>query len=129
MQMFFEAVKQQALCRADGTVPEFDAYIEMRRETSGCKPVFDLIEYSLDLELPDAVVEHPVIVALNNGANDLVTWSNVSARPESSPSPIPICQSVSGLTKERPPTQTGSILVQRRAISRRHAQHDLRLYD
>jgi hypothetical protein len=43
--------------------------------------VFDLIEYSLDLELPDAVVEHPVIVALNNGANDLVTWSNVSAVP------------------------------------------------
>ena len=80
MQMFFEAVKQQALCRSDGIVPEFDTYIEMRRETSGCKPVFDLIEYSLDLELPDAVVEHPVIVALNNGANDLVTWSNVSAR-------------------------------------------------
>jgi hypothetical protein len=80
MQMFFEAVQQQALYRSDGIVPDFDTYIEMRRETSGCKPVFDLIEYSLDLELPDAVVEHPVIVALNNGANDLVTWSNVSAR-------------------------------------------------
>jgi hypothetical protein len=80
MQTFFEAVKQQALCRMHGIVPEFDTYVEMRRETSGCKPVFDLIEYSLDLELPDAVVEHPVIVALNNGANDLVTWSNVSAR-------------------------------------------------
>ncbi len=78
--MFFEAVHQQALCRADGIVPDLDTYIGMRRETSGCKPVFDLIEYSLDLELPDAVVEHPVIVALNNGANDLVTWSNVSAR-------------------------------------------------
>jgi alpha-muurolene/germacrene-A/gamma-muurolene synthase len=80
MQMFFEAVKQQALCRSGGIVPDFDTYVEMRRETSGCKPVFDLIEYSLDLELPDAVVEHPVIVALNDGANDLVTWSNVSAR-------------------------------------------------
>ena len=81
MNMFFEAVKQQALYRANGVVPELGIYIEMRRETSGCKPVFDLIEYSLDLELPDAVVEHPVIVALNNAANDLVTWSNVSARP------------------------------------------------
>ncbi len=80
MHMFFEAVQQQALYRADEIVPDWDTYIEMRRETSGCKPVFDLIEYSLDLELPDAVVEHPVIVALNNGANDLVTWSNVSAR-------------------------------------------------
>jgi hypothetical protein len=63
-------------------------YIEMRRETSGCKPVFDLIEYSLDLELPDVVVEHPVIVALNNAANDLVTWSNVSARPAATADPL-----------------------------------------
>jgi len=88
--MFFEAVHQQAHYRVEGIVPDLDNYIEMRRETSGCKPVFDLIEYSLDLELPDAVMEHPVIVALNHGANDLVTWSNVSA--VLSPSPIPIRQ-------------------------------------
>jgi hypothetical protein len=79
MQKFFEAVHQQASCRADGIVPDLDTYIEMRRETSGCQPVFDLIEYSLDFELPDDVIEHPVIKALNQGANDLVTWSNVSA--------------------------------------------------
>ncbi|KAF8479287.1 isoprenoid synthase domain-containing protein [Russula ochroleuca] len=76
MHMFFEAVHQQALYRASDIVPDFDTYVEMRRETSGCKPVFDLIEYSLDMELPDAVMEHPVIVALNDGTNDLVTWSN-----------------------------------------------------
>ncbi|KAH9043372.1 isoprenoid synthase domain-containing protein [Lactarius pseudohatsudake] len=76
MQMFFQAVHQQALFRANGVVPDLETYIDMRRDTSGCKPVFDLIEYSLDLELPDVVVEDPVIVALNQGANDLVTWSN-----------------------------------------------------
>ena len=113
MNMFFEAVQQQALCRAGGIVPDFDTYIEMRRETSGCKPVFDLIEYSLDLELPDAVVEHPVIVALNNGANDLVTWSNVSARLVAIADPH---QSVAN--KKRP--STGSILIQCRAIPRRY---------
>jgi hypothetical protein len=79
MQMFFQTVHQQAFYRADGIVPDLETYIEMRRDTSGCKPVFDLVEYSLDLELPDDVIEHPVIVALNQGANDLVTWSNVSA--------------------------------------------------
>ena len=79
MQMFFQAVHQQAFYRADGIVPVLETYIDMRRDTSGCKPVFDLVEYSLDLELPDDVIEHPVIVALNQGANDLVTWSNVSA--------------------------------------------------
>ncbi|KAI0295458.1 isoprenoid synthase domain-containing protein [Russula brevipes] len=76
MEMFFQAVHQQAVYRADGVVPDLETYVDNRRETSGCKPVFDLIEYSLDLELPDAVVDHPVIVALNQSANDLVTWSN-----------------------------------------------------
>ena len=78
MQMFFQAVHQQALFRANGVVPDLETYIDMRRDTSGCKPVFDLIEDSLDLELPDVVTEDPVIVALNQSANDLVTWSNVS---------------------------------------------------
>jgi alpha-muurolene/germacrene-A/gamma-muurolene synthase len=88
MHMFFEAVHQQALYRASDIVPDFDTYVEMRRETSGCKPVFDLIEYSLDMELPDAVMEHPVIAALNNGTNDLVTWSNVSCRRIAIANPI-----------------------------------------
>ena len=45
----------------------------MRRDTSGCKPTFDLIEYAMDIDLPEFVVRHPVIQALNQGANDLVT--------------------------------------------------------
>jgi hypothetical protein len=117
MHMFFEAVHQQALYRASGIVPDFDTFVELRRETSGCKPVFDLIEYSLDLELSDAIVEHPVIAALNNGANDLVTWSNVSAVL----TPLPVASA----NKER----SGPILVQCRAISRRYTQPDLRLYE
>ncbi|THH16145.1 hypothetical protein EW146_g4434 [Bondarzewia mesenterica] len=76
MQMFFEAVQRQTEDRAAGVVPDLESYIDVRRDTSGCKPVFDLIEYSLDMELPEEVVEHPIIKALNQGANDLVTWSN-----------------------------------------------------
>lgn len=44
----------------------------------GCKPCWALIEYALDIDLPDFVVEDPLIQALNQGTNDLVTWSNVS---------------------------------------------------
>jgi hypothetical protein len=79
MQMFFQAVHEEAVFRANGIIPDLETYIQIRRDTSGCKPVFDLIEYSLDLELPDAVIDHPVIMTLNQCANDLVTWSNVSA--------------------------------------------------
>ncbi|KAI0320055.1 isoprenoid synthase domain-containing protein [Amylostereum chailletii] len=75
-QMFFQAVHQQAQDRMRGRVPDLATYIDMRRDTSGCKPCFDLIEYALGIELPEDVLEHPVVAALCQGANDLVTWSN-----------------------------------------------------
>jgi alpha-muurolene/germacrene-A/gamma-muurolene synthase len=87
MEMFFQVVHQQASYRVDGSNPDLETYISTRRETSGCKPVFDLIEYSLDMELPEDVVEHPVILALNQSANDLVTWSNLSATSLLFPTP------------------------------------------
>ncbi|KAI0823518.1 terpenoid synthase [Trametes gibbosa] len=76
LELFFEAVHQQARDRDAGIIPDLESYISVRRDTSGCKPVFDLIEYSMDIDLPGFVVEHPIIKALNQGANDLVTWSN-----------------------------------------------------
>ncbi|KAI0070951.1 terpenoid synthase [Panus rudis PR-1116 ss-1] len=76
LEMFFEAVHQQARDRDAGIVPDLESYIALRRDTSGCKPVFDLIEYAADIDLPDEVVGHPVVKALNQGTNDLVTWSN-----------------------------------------------------
>ena len=38
------------------------------------------LRYALDIDLPDFVVEDPIIEALNQGTNDLVTWSNASLR-------------------------------------------------
>lgn len=80
LELFFEAVNVQAQDRDNGVVPDLESYIDLRRDTSGCKPVFDLIEYALRIDLPDSVIEHPVIKALNQGSNDLVTWSNVCIR-------------------------------------------------
>ena len=78
LQKFFEAVNRQARDREAGILPDLESYVDIRRDTSGCKPVFDLIEYAADIELPEYVVSHPIIKALNQGTNDLVTWSNVS---------------------------------------------------
>lgn len=78
LELFFEAVNVQAADRDSDVIPDVEEYINVRRDTSGCKPVFDLIEYALRIDLPDDVVNHPVIKALNQGTNDLVTWSNVS---------------------------------------------------
>ena len=76
-QMYFEAVNTEARARDNGVILDIETYISIRRDTSGCKPAFDLIEYALDIELPEYVVTHPIIKALNQGSNDLVTWINV----------------------------------------------------
>ncbi len=45
---------------------------------SGCKPCWALIEYAYNLDIPDEVMDHPILRNLGEAANDLVTWSNVS---------------------------------------------------
>ena len=92
---------QQALDRATGVIPDLESYIALRRDTSGCKPCWALIECKFfplasahrlilmkrlcldaeNLDIPDEVMEHPLICNLGEAANDLVTWSNVSVGP------------------------------------------------
>lgn len=36
-----------------------------------------MIEYSLDLDLPDVVFENPIIKAMSDATTDLMTWPNV----------------------------------------------------
>lgn len=48
-ELFFRAVAQQARDRASGNIPDLESYIAMRRDTSGCKPCWALIEYANDV--------------------------------------------------------------------------------
>ncbi|KAH7884778.1 isoprenoid synthase domain-containing protein [Phlebopus sp. FC_14] len=76
MDLFFIAVAKQAEDRACGRIPDLESYIAVRRDTSGCKPCFSLIEYAAGIDLPDEVMSHPVIMSMEEATNDLVTWSN-----------------------------------------------------
>ncbi|TCD64044.1 terpene cyclase [Steccherinum ochraceum] len=76
MDLFFKAVAQQARDRRDNITPDQESYIEVRRDTSGCKPCFALIEFCAGIDLPEAVVSHPVIQSMEEATNDLITWSN-----------------------------------------------------
>jgi hypothetical protein len=78
MDLFLKAVTIQARDRVAGVIPELEDYIIMRRDNSGCKPCLALIEYASGLDLPDEVIEHPIIESLGEATNDLVIWSNVS---------------------------------------------------
>ena len=77
MDVFLKGVTVQARDRAAGVTPDLEDYIAVRRDTSGCKPCWALIEYSNGLDLPDEVMEHSIIQSLDGAANDLVAWSNV----------------------------------------------------
>lgn len=92
--LFFIAVTQQAQDRAAGIIPDLESYITLRRDTSGCKPCWALIEYANGLDIPDEVMEHEVLETLGEAANDHVTWSNVSV---SFPRPF-LCASFSPLS-------------------------------
>jgi len=78
MDLFLKAIATQARYRAAGVVPDLGGYIVMRRDTSSCKICWTLIEYANDLDLPDEVMDHPIIQSLDEATNDLVTMSNVS---------------------------------------------------
>lgn len=81
LEQFFESVNLQAQDRDANQIPDLESFIDIRRDTSGCKSTFDLIEYAYDLDVPQEVLEHPVLEALKQGSNDLVAWSNVSLLP------------------------------------------------
>lgn len=81
LEMFFQAIQRQALDRANGTIPDLQSYIPLRRDTSGCRTTWALIEYAYNLDIPDDVLDHPVIRSLGETTNDFVAWSNVTQPP------------------------------------------------
>lgn len=76
--LWLYAINKQAHQRAIGYIPTIEEYIELRRLSSACKPFFDLIEYAFDFQLPTFIIEDPLIMTLNDCANDFVAFSNVS---------------------------------------------------
>ncbi|KAJ7883181.1 isoprenoid synthase domain-containing protein [Mycena olivaceomarginata] len=76
LEAFFEGLEKQAKDRLVGKVPSFDTYIDLRRDTSGCRPCFVLIEYANNLRLPSRIMRDAIIQKLGDYTNDLVAWSN-----------------------------------------------------
>lgn len=52
--------------------PSFEKMMELRRDSIGAAPLYHLIEYAHDLEIPDEVFEYPVIEELENLGADIV---------------------------------------------------------
>lgn len=87
MGLFLEGITIQARSRATGVILDLEDYIILRRDTSGLKPCWALIEYAGGLNLPEEVLEHPIVQSLEEAANDWVAWSNVGTLARLSTSP------------------------------------------
>ncbi|MGK3970030.1 terpene synthase family protein [Sorangium sp. So ce118] len=62
--------------RSARTVPGLREYVELRAESSGSYPIFDLIEVASGQELPATIAEHPAMRELRKVAAVVISWAN-----------------------------------------------------
>ncbi|VDC00550.1 unnamed protein product [Peniophora sp. CBMAI 1063] len=67
---------QQSTNRKDRLFPPMDEFILMRRATIGGALVEAMVEYSLDLDIPEYVFENEIMMAMSDAAIDIMTWPN-----------------------------------------------------
>ena len=70
-------VGKEAELREKNEVLDIPNYLIFRRETSAVRTSFDLVEYCLDLNLPQYVHDDPVFISGYNAGMDLVFLANV----------------------------------------------------
>ncbi|KAJ6555586.1 terpenoid synthase [Mycena vulgaris] len=73
-QSYMDAVVQQADDRNSSRIRDVDSYFEVRRDTIGAKPSFAICE--IHMNLPHAVITHPVVVKLTNLCIDALIIGN-----------------------------------------------------
>ncbi|KAI0655721.1 terpenoid synthase [Cubamyces menziesii] len=80
---FFGAVEgwmnsqvEQARNRSTDEIPSVESFIVLRRQTIGGPIVEAMVEYSLDLQIPENVWEHPVLQEMSKAVIDIMTWPN-----------------------------------------------------
>ncbi|TDL19929.1 terpenoid synthase [Rickenella mellea] len=66
----------QSRNRSIKRMPSVEEFIVMRRATIGGAMVEAMVEYSLDLQLPDYVFIDPIVVAMSEATTDIMTWPN-----------------------------------------------------
>lgn len=88
---------EQAHNRATDEIPTVEDFIILRRRTIGgpivegayihvlgalhelSRCVLAMVEYSLDLQIPEYVWDHPILQEMSKAVIDIMTWPNVRA--------------------------------------------------
>ncbi|QRV79773.1 terpene synthase [Ceratobasidium sp. AG-Ba] len=75
-ELYMNAVLEQNERRAVGSIPTVQEWIQLRRDVVAVQISFAVLEYSLGLDLPNQVHNHPVMFELELAANDIIAWTN-----------------------------------------------------
>ena len=73
-QLYMDSVVQQAIDRNNSHIRDVESYFEVRRDTIGAKPSFAICE--VHMNLPDTVLNHPVIMKLTELCIDMLIIGN-----------------------------------------------------
>ncbi|WP_437763008.1 terpene synthase family protein [Sorangium sp. So ce281] len=73
---FYCGVLAEIEHRTAGTYPRLRDYVELRVDSSGSYPIFDLIEVASGHELPAAIAAHPAMRELRKAAAVVISWAN-----------------------------------------------------
>ncbi|KAG2055258.1 terpenoid synthase [Suillus hirtellus] len=76
MELWYTFAAKEMDSRTKGYVYDIESYIKLRHDLSGCKPCFAFIEFTCQIDLPDEVISHLVVMALGEATNDFDAWSN-----------------------------------------------------
>ncbi|KAK7048258.1 isoprenoid synthase domain-containing protein [Favolaschia claudopus] len=73
---YLDSVVEQAERRSNSYICTMKEYLAARRNNIGSYSTFVLLEICLGLDLPHEVMAHPLIVALNRDATDMIILAN-----------------------------------------------------
>ena len=83
---YVKSVIDEARDRSLDHIRDVATYMDLRRLTIGGKPSFAMLELGMDL--PDGIIEHPIMEKLTEIVLDLIILANVSVPRSQSPTSV-----------------------------------------
>lgn len=72
MQGYCQGALTQVSDRLGNRLPSLEEILAVRRDSSGCRPLYSLVEYAHNLQIPDEVFDDPFIQELEDLGVDMV---------------------------------------------------------
>lgn len=72
MQGYCRGALMQVSDRLGNRLPSLEEMLAIRHDSAGCRPIYPLVEYAHDIQLPDEIFDNPCIQELEDLGVDMV---------------------------------------------------------